>query len=53
MRLPGRVRMREGLMDDTGYHGLDEECPEEPNEENCERCIYWKEEGCLFEKNDR
>lgn len=32
---------REGLMDDAGYHGFDDECPEFPNETRCNCCIYW------------
>jgi len=33
--------MREGLMDDVGYHGYDRECPEHPTKENCNDCAYW------------
>jgi len=37
--------MREGLMDDIGYHGFDAECPEEPNKEYCQDCAWWNKEG--------
>lgn len=35
---------REGLMDDTGWHGLDNDCPETPNENYCNSCIYWSDD---------
>lgn len=42
---------REGLMDDTGYHGFDIDCPEKPNKDECSCCLYWNEtDKCDFEE---